>query len=283
MSRSNWRTLFAIIGAVALALLSVETAKLYNASEQRHADYGYQPAGHSSFDKGVAGKPVTPSYQPHCKNPYSNEDSDLCAQWAAVQQVGEANRMTSLNLRFALFSLWATVVATALLLWTLIETRAISRRELRAYLFAEGVAIGEGTHHPDRDPLLLGKMGSVVGIRNSGSTPAHQVNHWSSVEVEMFDKDVEMRAPIRLDAAFASNVPPNGSISADRVMSRKPTDKMIEAVKSGRAAVFVFGAIEYRDVFGARHRTNYRLFYTGSWPPPRDATLRFTVAGNEAD
>lgn len=282
MPRGNWRAILATIGVIAFLGLSVETGKLYYASAQRQSDYNYQPASHTRLDKPMTGEAQPQGYQPHCEDPNTNSDADLCAQWAAVQQVGESNRMASLNLRFTLFSLWATVIATIVLLWTLIETMTVSRRELRAYLFVDGVAIGDGTHHPDRNPDLMGIVGSALGVKNSGGTPAHQVVHWSGVDIAYFDKEGEMRAPSKLDTNFTSNVPPNGTITADRVMSRKPTQKMVAAIKAGKAAVFVFGAIEYKDVFDTSHRTDYRLYFCGAWPPPLAPNLRFSTTGNTA-
>ena len=267
----------ALVGLVFVGTGSTVTYQLYDASQQRQTNYHYQPASQPSLNKPTRGHPVAKGYQPYCQNPQTNENADLCAQWAAVDQVAEANRMSSLNLRFAIASLWATIIATALLLWTLFETRETSRRELRAYLFvdASNIFIGIKPHNK-------GRVISVVAVKNSGSTPAHRVAHWSFVKIADHTDEAEMSAPKSLEDAHQSTIPPGGVITADRITNTIPTRTEIAAIKKGLAVIYVYGSIEYVDVFGRSLRTDYRLNYTGLWPLPESALLRFCAEGNDA-
>ena len=143
MFRGNWRKLSAlIIGLIALGGLSV-AYELYDASEQHQSDYQYQPAAKSHISAPIVGKSPAKAYEPSCQNPQGNSDADLCAQWAAVEQVVESNRLSSLNARLAVFVAFLSTLGTGLLIWTFKETRDTSRRELRAYLFPENVGCFE--------------------------------------------------------------------------------------------------------------------------------------------
>ncbi|MBK8375436.1 MAG: hypothetical protein IPL18_11375 [Sphingomonadales bacterium] len=121
MSDGNRRKIVAAIIGLALAIgLGAVSYQLYKASEQRDTGYTYQPADEASVGVVGTSKALAKAYQPKCKNPQNDKDADLCAQWAAVEQVAEANRLTSLNAKMAIASLVATAIATFLLLWTLL-------------------------------------------------------------------------------------------------------------------------------------------------------------------
>lgn len=278
MFRRNWRAIVASVLAILFfGALGIVAYHFYNAAEQRNADYDYQPAAKPSG--GVTGLPKTPAkpYQPDCQNPQKYEAADLCAQWAAVEQVSEANRLSSVNARMAVASLVATAIATFLLLWTLWETRETSRRELRAYLYVDGggIFIGRRVHNK-------GKVIAVSRVINSGSTPAHAAIHWMDIGFGDETVEDEMSAPSNLQNLSYTTVPANGGISLDRVLPDKLTREQIEQIKTGKSAIYVYGAIEYIDVFDRKRRTDYRLFYSGQWPIPKDALLRFCNRGNEA-
>src|SRR4051794_29398805 len=89
---------WAVVGIVGIAT-GIQLDRFYQAAEQQHASYNYQPAEKPGFRVSAATKAPTPYYKPSCNNPNGREDSDLCAQWAAVDQVTESNRLNSLNLR----------------------------------------------------------------------------------------------------------------------------------------------------------------------------------------
>ena len=277
MLRGYWRAILAVVGLALFGAGSAVTYQLYDSSEQRHASYNYQPAGHPSLQVDVRGQAIAKSYQPNCKNPQSGENSDLCAQWAAVDQVTESNRMASLNLRFAIASLWATIIGTALLLWTLIETRRTARSELRAYLFPDACNVIVGVKVFNKGQAI-----SFVAIKNSGSTPAHKVRHWSEIKIAAAINESEMISPKSLEGSHQSTIPPGGAITANRLTKAKVTRAEIAAIKNGSFFVFVYGAIEYLDVFDRPHRTDYRLHYSGLWPPPENITISFCSDGNHA-
>jgi hypothetical protein len=57
----------------------------------------------------------------------------------------------------------------------------------------------------------------------------------------------------------------------------------LEGIRVGSYAVYVWGRIEYKDAFGMDRFTNYRMKYSGLWPPVGSANLTFCDGGNETD
>jgi hypothetical protein len=286
-NRSNgidWRKgVAAIAGITLFGFLSIVAYNLYDAAEQRNASYNYQPSSKARGSVIGITKPHAKEYEPYCQNPQSNEDADLCAQWGAVEQVAESNRLTSLNARMAIASLIATAVATFLLLWTLWETRRTSRAELRAYVFAEGAII---YIHKNQTPVTEnGKIGITVVIKNSGQTPAYNLWHWCGIELCDQSKDDSLKIPTNNDeVGFKNTISPGGAMSAARRLVKKLTQKEIAGIKSGSLAIYAYGRIEYTDTFGKRRFTDYR-YNIGLWPLPEDTQTEmfYAMHGNRAN
>lgn len=278
MSRSNWRNILAAVGVLALAALIWETGQLYYASQQRHADYSYQPAGHPSLLQAMPGKTVAQGYKPNCKNPQTKEDSDLCAQWASVEQVTESNRLSSLNGRLAIVTVWGTILGTVMLVWTLIETRDTSRRELRAYIFAENVGIYALVEQSPQSEN--GKVGGTIVIKNSGQTPAYDVAHWCELTLHPFADEAQLAAP-PLVGCMTNTLPPGGQMHAARRMQQRLTRKQQQQLREGVLTIYVYGRIEYRDAFNRAQSTNYKFAYA-AWPLLTNLTMHFASTGNEA-
>jgi hypothetical protein len=279
MPRRYWRAIVAaVLAIIILPPLGYTAYQLYNAAEQRNASYQYQP---SANPRGtVVGVPKTPAkaYQPNCKNPQSNGDADLCAQWAAVQQVSESNRLISLNTQMAVFSLLATIAATGLLIWTFKETRSTSRRELRAYIFPENVGIYCLINQIPK--VENGKVGSTVHIKNTGQTPAYNVRHVSHLAIWEQSDEAALIADT-LVGAPSNSMPPGGIVTASRRMKDKLTRQQQAGLKNGKLAIYVFGRIEYTDAFGNDQFTVYKFGYA-AWPLNENLTMTFASTGNEA-
>lgn len=282
MPRGYRRIFLAFVGLAAAALLWSVYDYFSAAAEQQHASYKYQPANKPGFRIDASTKAPAQKYQPSCNNPKDGNDADLCAQWAAVEQVAESNRLNGVNVRLGTLALLFTIVGTGLLIWTFMETRAVSRRELRAYVNVDVVGLADGTHHPDRQ-LPLGVVQTAIVIKNTGQTPAHKLRHWGEIAIERMENQSQLRAPKPLILTHAVSLPSNGTQLKVRHIPRKPSKRQIEGIVARRYAVFVYGRIEYSDVFEDAHWTDYRMFYTGPWPPPLNVSLYFSESGNESD
>src|SRR5436309_15556060 len=67
MPRSYWRVIPTIVGLLAVTGSGYVTYKLYEANEQHHADYHYQPAGKPSFVQVMPSKTMPRAISPTAK------------------------------------------------------------------------------------------------------------------------------------------------------------------------------------------------------------------------
>ncbi len=97
--------------------------------------------------------------------------SELCAQWKAA----DASEQSA---RYALWALIVSAIGTVLLVWTLAETRATSRRELRAYVSVKVRAVQAG--------IIEGRGLNVTFdtvSHNGGQTPAYDCVHFGTIAI----------------------------------------------------------------------------------------------------
>jgi hypothetical protein len=158
---------------------------------------------------------------------------------------------------------------------TLEDMQDTSQRELRAYVFVESAFINNAINarpnpgelqvpisdarvtHPNEGPL------AVLHLKNFGRTPAHDVVHLSAMFVREFplvgDLPPLNRGPFTTRAMLA---PENTSMRAVR---RSPNVALspaeVDAIFDGRAAIYIYGRIEYRDEFGDPHWGEYRFMH----------------------
>lgn len=278
MSRSNWHYVAAAVGIAILLAIIYSSYQIYQSSEQQRAHYSYQPAREPGRRVLMPSKAMPKGYEPNCENPDSNGNADLCAQWAAVDQVMESNRLASANVRLSLFASLLTLLGTIFVGWTLLETRNTSRRELRAYIFSERVGVYPLEKQTPRSEN--GKIGSTLFINNSGQTPAYHVVHWCALALHPVADEAALVAP-SLSGLVYNTLPPGGSMHAHRRLPNRLTREEQTNLQRGVLALYVYGRIEYTDAFGATHYTNYRFAYAG-WPLPPNLTMNFAVSGNDA-
>jgi hypothetical protein len=278
MPRRNWRYVAVAIGLLLLGLFGYTSYQLYQSGEQQRAQYSYQPARQTGRRVIAPTKTIPKGYQPNCENPDGNSNADLCAQWAAVDQVMESNRLASVNVRLALFISILTLIGTGFVGWTFLETRTTARRELRAYLFVEAIGLGIANGGPAK-----GQPGIVIRIKNFGQTPAYRVLHYATVEITNSENPVLAPMPEKMEDISASAIPTGGVITAIRGVGHKVDRSGASRIRKGSDVVVARGRIEYRDTFGRPRWTTYHNYYHGIWPPSDDAVMTFANHGNESD
>ena len=259
MFRRYWRAILAAIALIiVLPPLGYTAYQLYDAAKQRNSGYHYQPADQSRGT--IVGIPKSPAkaYQPNCNNPQSNSDADLCAQWAAVEQVTESNRLTSLGAQFAVFSLIATAIATGLLVWTLWESRDHSRREQRAYLRLE--VHGEGTVLPAERIFV------PIHIINYGTTPAICCAVETNVAVALPNWDWSQNTA---DQSIKDNRPaitihPGPPTFVKLESAEVLPQDIYDGIMSGHLVVFAKCLVTYSDIFRRKRRTRLHLEFHGA-------------------
>jgi hypothetical protein len=109
----GYRGIILALGLIIVAgLFYAGYDQIQSAEKPRYTEYKYQPARDRvspspSKKPEVAAKP----YQPYCNGPEDRDDADLCAQWAAVQAVGESNRLTRLSITVTALEFGALIIS----------------------------------------------------------------------------------------------------------------------------------------------------------------------------
>jgi hypothetical protein len=125
-----------------------------------------------------------------------------------------------------------------------------AKRQLRAYIF----------EHADTDNTKQCPEGWVVDveIRNAGQTPAYDVRCASTLRplIDPLPKDFEFNPPVFDEGMFVVNpgIPRANSVKTEFMV---PSDRT--AVGNGDKVLYLWGRIEYVDVFERPHFAEYRL------------------------
>jgi hypothetical protein len=124
-----------------------------------------------------------------------------------------------------------------------------AERQLRAYVFASDVKI-----------LQFSSIPRVkTEFKNFGKTPCDEIT--VSYDIECSSFPIAGKLPIGR-SVHTSPLAPGSSFHRDN--SVRITAEQRSEIDSGRAAIYIFGRVEYRDAFkGPRRHTNFRFFYTG--------------------
>lgn len=250
--RDPWIWTRSLAISLAVVLGAQASYYLYDAAQERYAHQNYQPARDARVPIVVKGQAEPKPYQPNCEKPQSREDSDLCAQWAGVTQVTETNRLASLGLLMGISTLIATIFGSALLVWTLYETRQTARRELRAYVSVELVGFEFNVTEQ--------KATATIRLTNGGQTPAYLCCHNGNIYAALDDvaeHDIMRRPKVNIGRAqpftLHMNEPQMGTIYAHDKISIPDLKEIVE----GEKWLYAYGTVFYRDTFGIDRETRF--------------------------
>lgn len=213
--------------------------------------------------------------------------------------MGENPEIVEYTRQLAVFTKWlviatAVLAVTALFVGTIqaIISRNAARRQLRAYVFVDYVRLMDSGQFPELEgmtelqenaPVFPNRPGTEIHIKNSGQTPAYKISHWSAMDV------VEVRLEHAIVVPPADPTSPKSYIAAGtfNIMGhwfpRELTQQEIDDIRNHVRGIYVFGRIDYLDVFGKPHFTTYRLRYSGIYPPLRRFVVTYCTTGNETD
>ncbi|WP_206742047.1 hypothetical protein [Erythrobacter longus] len=231
--------------------------------------YGYQPAsaaneraegeqGHQSqIDRDRAGLPyfaerITSGPDPDDGS--EREKRDLAAQ--------ESMSVWAFWLLIAsIAGTAATIIGTALLVWTLHETRQTSRRQLRAYLSFGQLDISVNPSSGAKGGLKLTVETTVI---NGGSTPAYDCLHMGNIvafteqEARRYFSKTEIIPRIGVEAPYTVH---NGrDAPAIFYANEDLRDNEVKDIESGAKHLYAFGSVVYRDTFDNERRTRFCFF-----------------------
>jgi hypothetical protein len=146
-----------------------------------------------------------------------------------------------------------------------------AQRQLRAYVLAETGTI-VNVANPDKSKGPKSKTGAELShpqwgpivkiqIKNTGSTPAHDVVHWAGI----YHRELPLKSPLPpMPSEGDFNKSPMGpGIPITKTLFFGPplSADQIKSLKEGTAAIYCQGIIHYRDTFMKKHFTRYRLMH----------------------
>jgi hypothetical protein len=157
------------------------------------------------------------------------------------------------------------------------------RRQLRAYVLPESGGLWEGTTLNPPDPARAGIPGVALWIKNGGQTPAYRVVSWVGIQViPVRDEHTALVIP-PLREQYANTLGAGSGFSKTWWLDRPLAANEIQDIATGTRAIYVYGRIEYRDAFKRKRFTEFRLHYTGIFPPAAGSILNFSERGNRAN
>jgi hypothetical protein len=236
------RRSFHAFGYAALGWLSLCAASNI-ASQERPIISHNRPA------RSIADISRSPVPYAACDNNDRKRTSELCAAWVSADASREAAR-------YAFWSLVVGSIGTALLIWTLWETRANARRELRAYVSArvattEINVISNGGFNFKPDGVL----------NNGGSTPAYNCVSFANVIAATYeDAKAYLKKPLPIeDKALLGGAVIHSGQDFPTEFNRVTTIPMVEIdeVLNGKRSLFLYGVCSYVDTFKVRRRTDF--------------------------
>jgi len=179
-------------------------------------------------------------------------------------------------------SAFVTALATVLLAFitggvVLVGYRQIqtSRAQLRAYVFMVAAKVNKFGF--DQIPEVL------VVIKNSGQTPAYDMVSWTGVLAQPFPFKGEFERPGPDFPIARGTLGPGAETHMIVPTKRAFTADETKMIRDGKAALFVFGEVTYRDAFKKTHATKYRYFFGGSAGARESGAMNMDLNGNDAD
>lgn len=186
------------------------------------------------------------------------------------------------------------MIFTGLLVWVGNKQEKTTRRQLRAFIYLHSGSIYNVAYPLNPLPIYKptgaeimspgeGPVANLI-VRNSGSTPAFKVVHYTGIHVAEYPLKSELPAIQKIKNPPNSAIAPEG-INTKRVNHWKPlTSAQIAGLRDGTVAIWVYGEIIYRDAFRRKRRSRYRLFHsapTGTIGITTDLT--WAEEGNDAN
>jgi hypothetical protein len=197
-------------------------------------------------------------------------------QTLATVAVWSRSDLTGMATTIAAFLQAVVLAITFYILWV------SSRRQLRTFVGPETFDLLEGNMLNPPQPAHANEPGAVVRIKNFGPTVAYNVRIITRLAViEPINENTLIQPP--LVNAFHSVLGPTVPSTSTAWLGRAVTPGEVDDLKAGVKAIYMYGRVEYRDIFKKERFTVFRLRYAGQFPPPAPAVMTFAAQGNDAN
>ncbi len=177
----------------------------------------------------------------------------------------------------AVFTILIAIFTLALWLSTaslVIGADEDSRRKLRAYVCIDDVSVFSATedgrramvpgYSKDAPPLVGFHLGWEASFKNFGDTPAHDLRVQS--DCELVDWPIKETYVPNIKVTEDASIEVIGPTADRSVFGRTKeslTTDIFIGLQDGTKAYVLYGVIEYNDIFGKQHTTNFRYYCGG--------------------
>ena len=141
-------------------------------------------------------------------------------------------------------------VTGGLVLMTYLQIRT-TRAQLRAYVFPESGSLYDGMALNPPIPAKTNEPGVIFAWKNTGQTPASNVVSWDQLAVIEPINENRLTIPA-LRNVFASHLGAGAVGSKALWFGRALTPNEIADVVAGARYIYLYGRIEYSDIFGKK-------------------------------
>ncbi len=157
-------------------------------------------------------------------------------------------------------------------LWQGFVAFDVERRTLRAYVFVDTVRL------LNFDSLAYTEE---VKIKNTGRTPAYNVVQWAASGIAEFPVPKEgLPPPAKNSWSSVDTMPSEATFEVN--VSRLFKDGNKTTMQMGIAALWVYGRVDYEDIFRRKYWTTFR-FYVGGDIGINGDKMASAKEGNDAD
>jgi hypothetical protein len=209
---------------------------------------------------------------------------DIAIISIAAEQVQNGSHSWGLSDKIAVIASIVAFLQFVALVWTVMVMILNGRRQLRAYVAVDTVGIFEGNMVSPSQPARVNTPGIAMFIKNYGQTPAYKVVSMIRIAVvAVTDETLSLVLPAQLEQRFATTLSAGSTFNKALWFDRPLTPNEIADIGTGVRAIYAYGRIEYVDAFKKHRVSNFRLHYTGQFPPLPNAVLSISDKGNEAN
>lgn len=206
----------------------------------------------AAIDYDLAERVHRAKYEAQCNPANEKRDSDLCAQWKAADAATDAARWTYIGNWIGGLSGLLVLIALGFAFEANQIARETAKQQLRAYVtVTDLITIGSEAEKPFQ---------FAVGWKNAGATPAQWVKasiNWYDFGEEGLPPSFDFPEPEDFEESYSS-IGPGETVDGP---SAEVPRWLIDAVKLETRTLFVWGWLEYSDVFkgSPRRRTEFAL------------------------
>ncbi|MBX8811115.1 hypothetical protein HBA91_00575 [Ochrobactrum sp. MR34] len=138
-------------------------------------------------------------------------------------------------------------------------TEDTARRQLRAYVTVSSCKSRYLSHHTGVEEFQF-----MIMLKNQGQTPAMNVRIWSSCQFSN-DFNEAIKSKDKSIGGTRAPIGPTGEMKIEYGTSdRFIPNEEIQRARSGKVRCWVDGIVEYDDIFGNNHITNFRFYLSNA-------------------